>query len=82
MRIDPLIRALQNYLDIFHHMCSMDPLASKTLIHYVRTVKQLLKGEIAENEHLVGIYDLYKQATAEIEKKEKDKEEYEKRSVK
>ena len=62
-------------------MCAMDPLASKTLINNIKTVKQLLKGEVVDNEQLKIIYELYGQATAEIERKEKEKEEHERKWV-
>ena len=62
-------------------MCAMDPLASKTLINNIKTVKQLLKGEVVDNEQLKIIYELYGQATAEIERKEREKEEHERKYV-
>ncbi|XP_067947233.1 NFX1-type zinc finger-containing protein 1-like [Watersipora subatra] len=79
LKIDPLLRALQNYLDIFHRLCAMDPLVSKSLIVQVKTVKQLMKAEVHENDQLKGIFDLYSQATVEIERQEKEREEREKR---
>ena len=55
----------------------MDPLASKSLIRPIKEVKLMVAG--AENGYLAGIIDLFKQATQEAERKEREAAEKERR---
>ncbi|KAF6021739.1 hypothetical protein EB796_019961 [Bugula neritina] len=75
MKIDSLTESLDNYLKVFHHLCALDPLASKTLVTGVSTVKLLLQGKSSENDHLKHVTQLYMEALEEMEKKEKEEKE-------
>lgn len=75
IKIDKVINSLEHYLEIFHHLCSMDPLATRSLIKHVAMVKQLIKAEVMDNSYLTGIYNLYKEVTADVERKENEAEE-------
>jgi len=75
MKIDSLTESLDNYLKVFHHLCALDPLASKTLVAGISTVKLLLQGKSNENDHLKHVTALYVEALEEMEKKEKEEKE-------
>lgn len=79
MRIDSLVEALENYLNIFYHLCAIDPLVVKQLLAYIKSVRQLLKGETDSNPVLKRMYEQYGEATQDMERKEAEAQEKEKR---
>lgn len=79
LRLDPLIRSLQNYLDVFHHLCAMDPLASQALVMYINIVKVALHDPVSRNEHMRGIYNQYVEATEDVARREQERMEEEER---
>lgn len=80
-QIDKLTEGLSDFNDIFHQLCAIDPLASRTLVDSVRTVRQLLKGEIDSDRSLRSVYDQLGEATEVLEEAERQQEEKKRRLV-
>ncbi|KAF6035809.1 ZNFX1 [Bugula neritina] len=73
INIEKLIKSFENYLNIFHHLCSMDPLMSKALLADIQRLKQYLRGVVMDFPQLHSVSELYNQATSKVEKAEQQR---------
>lgn len=72
IRIDSLIEALSNYLEIYNQLCNMDPTAATALMTHLKQIDALIMYSSQDNEQLSGIMNEYREATASAVKKEKE----------
>ena len=79
IRIDHLISSLSSYLEIYNHLCNLDPAASKTLMPCLKEISGLIMQASMEYEQLSGIMADYRSSTAAAIRKEKEAAENEKK---
>ena len=77
VRIDHLISS--SYLEIYNHLCNLDPAAPKTLMPCLKEISGLIMQASMEYEQLSGIMADYRSSTAAAIRKEKEAAENEKK---
>lgn len=79
MRVDYLIDALSNYLDVYNHCCNTHPTAMSTLIGCLREIDGMIMYKCRRTPELQGVSIKYQDATETSEQKEREEDELKKR---
>lgn len=81
IRVDYLIDALTNYLDVYNHLCNTHLTAMNTLMGCLREVDGMIMYKCRRSPELQGVSTQYQDATEISELKERDMEELKKKLV-